>query len=199
MQYLKCLIADWRGFRIACGCTSGLFKWKNRPASLGACDTSPMPIGAIQKCGVTTCISAHPPGGFSPLEMKSSAPGLHLVDYSSSDESEHENGGPKDEELTSSVTVLDITEENPGLHVPVTQTDLKTFCSARLLNQLSDLKEGPSKTSDVTWEMSARVLGCLSQLRLVVMRLHMKKLFPYHPAPLIKLLGQVEHCSLQSC
>lgn len=194
VQYLKCLIADWQGFRIVCGRTLTA----SLPASSSACDTSVMCEGGIQPCEITTCIPAHPPGVFSPLEMNSSAHGLHLVDYSSSDESDHEKVGPQDKELTSSVAALDITEVKPGLQVPVRHAHFKTSHSAGLLNQLTDFKEGPDKTSDVTCEISARVLGCLSELREVVMRLHIKKLFPYNPAPLLKLLGQVEDCSLQS-
>lgn len=54
---------------------------------------------------------------------------------------------------------------------------------------------GSEKTSDVSGEVSTRVLGCVSELKEVVVRLHMKKLFPYNPAPLLKLLGQVQACS----
>lgn len=196
MQYLKCLIADWQGFSIARGRTFTPSDSKNLPASLSAC-TSLTCEGANQPCEITTCMPAHPPGVFSPLERKSSAHGCHLVDYSSSDESDHENVGLQDEELTRRVTALDITEDNPGLPVPVGQTHFQTSHSAGLLNERTDLKEGPDKTSDVTCAISARVVGCLSELRAVVMRLHRKKLFPYNPAPLLKLLGQVEDCSLQ--
>lgn len=198
VQYLKCLIADWQGFSTACGGTFTVSAPKTLPADLGARDAFLTCKGAIQPCEVTTCLPAHPPGVCSPLEKNGSAHGLHLVDYSSSDESDHENVGPRDEELASSVTALDITEDNPGLRGPLRQTRFKTSHSAGLLNQLSDLKEGPDKTSDVTCEISAGVLGCLSELREVVMRLHVKKLFPYNPAPLLKLLGQVEDCPQQS-
>lgn len=54
---------------------------------------------------------------------------------------------------------------------------------------------GCEKTSDISCEISTRVLGCVSELKEVVVRLHMKKLFPYNPAPLLKLLGQVQACS----
>lgn len=162
VQYLKCLIADWQSFRLACGRTSTASDSKTLPAH----NPSLTCKGAIQPCEISTCV------------------GLHLVDYSSSDDSDHDN--------------VNITEDNPGLKVPVTQTQIKTSHSAGFLKQLADMKVGPDKTSDGPCEISARVLGCLSELRDVVMRLHTKKLFPYNPAPLLKLLGQVEERSLQS-
>lgn len=185
MHYLKCLLADWQGFAVACGRTFTVPDSKAPPSA--TCK------GAIQPREMATCVPAHPPGVFPPLDTNSSTRGLHLVDYSSSDESEHENVGPQDEELTSGITALDMTEDHPGLQVPLTHTH-----SAGLPNQITDLKEGPDKTSDVACEISARVLGCLSELRGVVRRLHVKNLFPYNPAPLLKLLGQVEDCSLQA-
>lgn len=51
---------------------------------------------------------------------------------------------------------------------------------------------GSEEASDVSWETSTRVFGCVSELEEVVLRLHSKKLFPYNPAPLLKLLGQVQ-------
>lgn len=154
-------MADWHSFRLACGRTSTASGSKTLLASSSAGDPSLACKGSIQPCGTSTCVPVHPPGGSSPpLGMSLSSHGLHLVDYSSSDESDHEN--------------VDITEDNPGL--PQTQME----------------------TSDGPCETSARVLGCLSELREVVMRLHTRKLFPYNPAPLLRLLGQVEDRSLHS-
>lgn len=180
VQYLKCLRADWQGYSTACRQTAAGSDGRTLPASLGACDASLTCQGAVQWCEATTCLPAHPPG-----VSNSSAGGLHLVDYSSSDESDRENAGPQHEELTSGVTALDIAEENP---LPVRQTHFRTSQSAGLLNQ-------PGETSGVAGEISAKVLGCLSELRDVVVRLHMRRLFPYNPAPLLKLLGQVQDCS----
>lgn len=191
MQYLKCLMADWQGFRTACGQTVTVPHWKNGLGSLSTCDLSLACEGEIQPCGITTCIPAHLPGGLSPPGMDSSAHTLHLVDYSSSDESDHENVGPQDEKLTSSISALDITQDKTPLQAPVRRTHCKTSHSAGLPNQPIDLK-----TSDTGYEASGRVFCCLSELREVVTRLHVKKLFPYNPAPLLKLLGQVEKCSL---
>lgn len=188
MQYLKCLTADWQGFSRACERTFPVSDPKTLPASLSARDTSPLCKGAIQPCEVAAGLG----------EMSRSAHGLHLVDYSSSEESDHENVGAQGEEVPSSVTALDITEDNPGLQLPGRQTHFGTTHPAGLLNQLTDLEDGPDKRSAVNCEISARVLGCLSELREVLMRLHIKKLFPYNPAPLLKLLGQVEDCSLRS-
>lgn len=121
------------------------------------------------------------------METNSAGHGLHLVDYSSSDESDHENAGPHNGTLMSSIRALDITEDGE-----------KMADSAGLPSQFTDSKESPEKGSDVSCEISTRVLVCLSELREVVMRLHVKKLFPYNPTPLLKLLGQVEACSLQT-
>lgn len=185
VQYLKCLIADWQSFRLACGRMSTASDSKTLPASFSAHNPSLTCTGAIQPCEISSCVPAHPPdGSFPPLEMSISSHGLHLVDYSSSDDSDHDN--------------VNITEDNPGLKVLVTQTQIKTSHSAGFLKLLPDLKVGPDKTSDGPCEISARVLGCLSELRDVVMRLHTKKLFPYNPASLLKLLGHVEERSLQS-
>lgn len=187
MHYLKCLMADWQGFNTACGRTVTVPHWENGLGPLSTCDLSLACEGEIQPCGVMTCVPAHLPGGLSQPGMDSSAPGLHLVDYSSSEESDHENVGLQDEKLTSSISALDISEDNTPLQAPVRWTSH----SGGLLNQPTDLKT--SHTGD---EASGRVFGCLSELREVVTRLHAKKLFPYNPAPLLKLLGQVENCSL---
>lgn len=138
VQYLKCLLADWQGFALTCG------RLKN-PAS--PCRMPPACGGQNRPGDVTARIPAPPPGLSSPLDPPSSAPGLPLVDYSSSDESDHENGGRRG---------------------------------------------GSEEPPDVSGETSTRVLGCVWELREVVVRLHTKKLFPYNPAPLLKLLGQVQ-------
>lgn len=185
VQYLKCLLADWRGFAVTCGRTfTAVPHSKIPPASL----SSGRPSLAC-KGEVATCIPAYPPGDYSPLERTSSAPGLQLVNYSSSDESDHENGGPPDEKQTNRIGALDINQR------PVRRTHFKTPHSAAAPSQLL---ESPEKTSDVACETSARVFSCLSELQEVLMRLHMKKLFPYNPAPLLKLLKQVRDSSLQS-
>uniref|UniRef100_A0A3Q3M041 Lines homolog 1 n=1 Tax=Mastacembelus armatus TaxID=205130 RepID=A0A3Q3M041_9TELE len=65
------------------------------------------------------------------------------------------------------------------------------------MEQTSSTNTAP-QSGQVTCEMSARVVHCLSELREVVMRLQTKNLFPYNPSSLIKLLAQVEKCSQQS-
>lgn len=177
VQYLKCLLADWQGFAVTCGRTfTAAPHSKTPPASLGSGHPS-----LACKGEVATCNPAHPPGDYSPLERTSSAPGLHLVNYSSSDESDLENGAPPDEKQTNRIGALDI---NQG---PVRRT--------HSAGAPSQLLESPEKTSDVTCETSTRVFSCLSELQEVLMRLHMKKLFPYNPAPLLKLLKQVQDSS----
>ncbi|XP_071387546.1 protein Lines homolog 1 [Centroberyx affinis] len=62
--------------------------------------------------------------------------------------------------------------------------------------EVSDASQGNSgprsRGSDVTLGTSRRTISCLSELRAVVARLRMKKLFPYNPSSLLKLLAQVE-------
>ncbi|XP_029688135.1 protein Lines homolog 1 isoform X2 [Takifugu rubripes] len=170
VQYLKCLLADWQGFAVTCGHV------KNPPASSRARQMPRACGGQNQPCEVTARVPAHPPGLSSPLEPTSSAPGLPLVDYSSSDESDHENGGPRGATWTNRMSAPDVEQ------APVRQPHFKAP------------RSGSEKTSDVSCEVAARVLGCVSELKEVVVRLHMKKLFPYNPAPLLKLLGQVQAC-----
>uniref|UniRef100_A0A674P6M4 Lines homolog 1 n=1 Tax=Takifugu rubripes TaxID=31033 RepID=A0A674P6M4_TAKRU len=169
VQYLKCLLADWQGFAVTCGHV------KNPPASSRARQMPRACGGQNQPCEVTARVPAHPPGLSSPLEPTSSAPGLPLVDYSSSDESDHENGGPRGATWTNRMSAPDVEQ------APVRQPHFKAP------------RSGSEKTSDVSCEVAARVLGCVSELKEVVVRLHMKKLFPYNPAPLLKLLGQVQN------
>lgn len=176
VQYLRCLLADWQGFAVACGRTlTSASRLRSAPASLRARQTSASRKGRIQPGEVPACIPAHLPGLDSPPEATGSAPGLQLVDYSSSDESDRETAGPQGATRTNRICAPDVQQE------PARRRDVKAPRSA-----------GPERTSDVGCELSTRALGCLSELKEVVGRLHARKLFPYNPAPLLKLLGQVQ-------
>lgn len=63
---------------------------------------------------------------------------------------------------------------------------------------LSLHRASAQQTSTNMCETLAKTLVCLSELREVVMRLHTKKLFPYNPSSLLKLLAQVQKCPQQS-
>uniref|UniRef100_A0A3Q1GV57 Lines homolog 1 n=1 Tax=Acanthochromis polyacanthus TaxID=80966 RepID=A0A3Q1GV57_9TELE len=70
--------------------------------------------------------------------------------------------------------------------LPVLQCD-QTLCA-----NMAPLSE------QVTFETLTKTVFCLSELRVVVTRLHTKKLFPYNPSSLLKLLAQVENSYKQS-
>lgn len=201
--YLKYLRADWQGFTAACGRISVsdcyLSQQKALPASCGG-------------------------DAFAYKGEPDPAAGLRLVDYGSSDESEPENMDVSQDEPGMSVSqknrvsALDVKQEISGPPVPIRQKQYKSSHSTGLLSEPHSTLEGrpegsqlqmsqseqtscPTMTAlsgQVTGETSARAVLCLSELREVVTRLHTKKLFPYNPSSLVKLLAQVENCSQQS-
>uniref|UniRef100_A0A3P8RK05 Lines homolog 1 n=1 Tax=Amphiprion percula TaxID=161767 RepID=A0A3P8RK05_AMPPE len=60
------------------------------------------------------------------------------------------------------------------------------------------IRQTQNELPAVTFETLAKTVFCLSELREVVTRLHTKKLFPYNPSALLKLLEQVENSYKQS-
>ncbi|TKS70405.1 Protein Lines -like protein 1 [Collichthys lucidus] len=196
VRYLKYLRADWRGFTAACGRISMsdclLSTQKPLTASCGG-DT----LGGPGPAEVSS--SLHPTGA----EMISSIAGLRLVEYGSSDESDPEGMDCQDEPGTSVCSALDVKQEISRPSIPVRQKQYESSHSTGLPRHPNSVLEGrpggpspPEQTSCLP--LSARAVFCLSELREVVTRLQTKKLFPYNPSSLLKLLVQVENCSQQS-
>nr|XP_043887032.1 protein Lines homolog 1 isoform X2 [Solea senegalensis] len=98
--------------------------------------------------------------------------GLRLVAYESSDESDSEN-----------------------MEVPVcAETQNPTF-NVKAPRLLTDAAVSGQNSS---CETLTRAVVCLSEVGAVVTRLQTKKLFPYNPTSLLRLLAQVQTCSQQS-
>uniref|UniRef100_UPI0037E99315 protein Lines homolog 1 isoform X2 n=1 Tax=Semicossyphus pulcher TaxID=241346 RepID=UPI0037E99315 len=187
VRYLKYLTADWQGFTAACGKISGsdchLSSQQSSPASCG---------GDV----LTLTVKGEP----------------RLVQYGSSSESDPEDMEVSQHEQGTSVYV---TGTLSAVDVPQGPIRHKQCESSHLLLEAdSALKGRPEGLSppvlhseqtgvnmtavsgQVSCETSARAVLCLSQLREVVTRLQAKKLFPYTPSSLLKLLAQVENCPL---
>lgn len=198
VRYLKYLRADWQGFTAACrqvsvsDCPPSLHK--SLSASCAGGDGKFAPTCKGESDGAEFSPSVQPTGAVSPLEMTSLGGGLRLVEYASSDESDPDNMDSQDEPGMSGLEKrgfrsLDVKKENrgpPEEDQPVSQS-----------GQTSCLNMEPL-LGQVTCETSARAVHCLSELRELVMRLQTKKLFPYNPSSLLKLLAQVYNCSQQS-
>lgn len=90
---------------------------------------------------------------------------VHLVDYGSSEDSDPED--------------MEVCEDGAG---------------RRCGDVDSGVLPGGGAPGQVSSDTSARALRCLSELREVVTRLQMKKLFPYNPTSLLRLLDQVQNC-----
>ncbi|KAI4829901.1 hypothetical protein KUCAC02_001561 [Chaenocephalus aceratus] len=170
VRYLKYLRADWQGFTAACGKTSlldGHLSLQQSPTAL---------------CG----------------GMISMAAGFHLVEYDSSDESDTEEmegsqGAPVSEKSRFSAldmklqTLSDLT----GILIEPNTTPHRRAEGPRVPVFLSEQTSCPNMapvSGHVTCDTLARVVLCMSQLREVVKRLHTKKLFPYNPSSLLRLL-----------
>lgn len=190
VRYLKYLGDDWQGFTAACGGISAsgersALTHKGEPVKFNSCDLATGVNPPVKRFGL--------------------AAGLHLVDYDSSDsDSDPENmevagGGSvcekpalvlQQKQNESLIMLLSdpnpALETGPGHSLPVMQSQPKSCANIPLV------------TGQVTCETSSRAVLCLSELRDVVTRLHTKKLFPYNPSALLKLLAQVENCYQQS-
>jgi len=153
-------------------------------------------------------VCCNPPVGGSSLGS-----GLRLVEYDSSDESDAEDlENPGVDPVTSvcmrnRCNVFVIKRDNNGPSVSIGQkhpdssTALLRECSSPLEQQASLLQSEQTRSNmapllgQATRETLNRAVLCLSELREVVTRLHTKKLFPYNPSSLLKLLSQVEKCN----
>lgn len=188
VHYLKYLKEDWQGFTATCG-------------GPGYC--SPMQLSATGFCalkhanlpdadGLGSCIQ--PLCGDPPVGGSVSAVGHRLVAYDSSDESESES----EAEAEASTAM---NQEADGGFASITQKEK----SAASLTEADSTSEGVPEGSsthkhgasafrrEVCHPVEGPVL-CLSELREVLTRLQRKKLFPYNPSSLLKLLAQVLNC-----
>uniref|UniRef100_UPI003AAC4CCB protein Lines homolog 1 n=1 Tax=Centroberyx gerrardi TaxID=166262 RepID=UPI003AAC4CCB len=176
VRYLKHLRADWEGFTLACRRIEAL------------------------------CV---PPSTLIPaVDGASLASGLRLVDYGSSEESDTEdmevsddsqgNTGPRsrgsDVMLGTSGPPAPIvrTEHEPSDSTARAQTDPSSAPERGTRGSCPNITPLSRETPRSGAETSRRTISCLSELRAVVARLRMKKLFPYNPSSLLKLLAQVE-------
>uniref|UniRef100_A0A667X6W2 Lines homolog 1 n=1 Tax=Myripristis murdjan TaxID=586833 RepID=A0A667X6W2_9TELE len=172
VRYLKHLRADWAGFTFACQ----RIEVSDRHHALTAlCDGDAAPLSDKHETGtwfgqdqVQSNLSVQPTALTPAGDDCSLTRGLRLVDYGSSEESDIED--------------MDVSE------------DSQETGRGNMGPGLSVSEEG--RLSGLAVKQATTVL-CLSELREVVMRLQMKKLFPYNPLSLLKLLAQIEtlNCS----
>ncbi|XP_044045509.1 protein Lines homolog 1 isoform X2 [Siniperca chuatsi] len=215
VRYLKYLRADWQGFTAACGRISvsdcHLSLQQSLSASCGGDMFALTYKGEPDRVEFSACVQ--PTDVISPVEMIRLAAGFRLVEYGSSDESDPENMEVSQDEPGASVSkksrfrAVDVKQGIDGPPIPIRQkqyessnvTEKRPETSLQLLQseQTSSPNMAP-QSGQVTCETSARAILCLSELREVVTRLQTKKLFPYNPSSLLKLLAQVENCSQQS-
>lgn len=213
MRYLRFLRTDWQGFTAACGRIDSSDCHPQK-----SCGDASMVTHKDQRRRVALC--AKTMDDVPTVELNSSAAGFRLVEYTSSDESDQDitdsPGGPGTsvcDETTSSSR--DVKQEIGG---PPGQTNSESSYSAEISSQANTTVERrpeslspavlrseqtscsvvPTLSEHVTSKASIRAVGCLAELREVVTRLQVKKLFPYNPSSLLKLLTQVENCSQHS-
>lgn len=212
VRYLRFLRTDWRGFTAACGRIDSSDCHPQR-----SCGDVSMVTRKDERRRVALC--AKTTDDVPTVELNSSAAGFRLVEYTSSDESDQDitdsPGGPGTsvcDKTTSSSR--DVKQEIGG---PPGQTNSESSYSAVISSQANTTVERtpeslsvvlrseqtscpvvPTLSKHVTNEASIRAVGCLAELREVVTRLRVKKLFPYNPSSLLKLLTQVENCSQRS-
>ncbi|KAM7406691.1 hypothetical protein PAMP_001048 [Pampus punctatissimus] len=201
VRYLKYLRADWQGFTAAC----------QRVSLTTTCGAAASGLTHERKTGtrsspdlVESSFCFHPTTLTPPVEGFSFVPGLRLVEYDSSDESTDNMEVSEDSQETwkrlmgSEMSVCKQDTCRPPVsrqteHVPSDSTDIPNDPGRSPLPVLQSEHSG-----QVSCETSARAMLCLSELREVVTRLQAKKLFPYNPSSLLKLLAQVEMCSQYS-
>lgn len=199
MRYLKYLRADWQGFTAACGKTSlldGHLSLQQSPTALCGGDVLKVTNGDQDPYRSNACFQHT--GAISLAGMISMAAGFHLVEYDSSDESDTEEmevsqGAPVSEKSRFSAldmklqTLSDLT----GILIEPNTTPHRRAEGPRVPVFLSEQTSCPNMapvSGHVTCDTLARVVLCMSQLREVVKRLHTKKLFPYNPSSLLRLL-----------
>ncbi|XP_075947032.1 protein Lines homolog 1 isoform X3 [Anarhichas minor] len=213
VRYLKYLSADWRGFTAACGTISlpdcHLSLQQSPTASAGG-DMLKVK-GEPDQVEVSSCVQ--PTGVIPPVGTTRLAAGFHLVEYDSSDQSDPENMEVSQEEPGPSAcekgrfSALYVKQELSGPPLPIRHRQYESSVykpnsrqegpSLPVL-QSEQTSSCPTVSGQLTCGTLARAVLCLSELREVVTRLQTKKLFPYNPSSLLKLLAQVQNCSEQS-
>ncbi|KAM6942766.1 protein Lines homolog 1 [Xenentodon cancila] len=192
VHYLKYLKEDWQGFTAACGgsAVGSPRLQQSIPASRVPSHTDEPDAVSLGSSGQSVRCE--------PLVGGSGWPaGLRLVAYDSSDQSE-------DSEPESS---LDVKQEAEGALPPIRPEPSSPPASLADANSTRErTPESSPLPSTSTHEPVAavsrqetcdaldRAVLCLSELRELLTRLQMKKLFPYNPSSLLKLLERVENC-----
>ncbi|MEQ2185904.1 hypothetical protein GOODEAATRI_022920, partial [Goodea atripinnis] len=127
-----------------------------------------------------------PKGSVSPLEGSSLDVGLRLVEYDNSDESSEESPiGHKE-------------SKSPTAPMTDSSSKMKTKHSSSVMQSEQGCPTEAAPLEQETCDTLEKTVSCLSELREVVTRLQTKKLFPYNPSSLLKLLAQVETCQRSS-
>ncbi|TNN75309.1 Protein Lines 1 [Liparis tanakae] len=188
VRYLKYLRADWRGFAAACGRIGLLGGHRSAQRSLTGGGTSKV-----------TC-----KGEPDRVEVGSSVQltgVIPLVDYDSSDQSDPESMEVSPEEPgpsvceTSKFCALDVKQKMSGSPMSIEQQYESSASKPLATREGSSLSSCPAMSGRPPCKTLARAVLCMSELREVVARLQTRKLFPYNPSSLLKLLAQVENCS----
>ncbi|XP_029977883.1 protein Lines homolog 1 isoform X2 [Sphaeramia orbicularis] len=112
--------------------------------------------------------------------------GLCLVDYDGSDESDPENMDVSESLLTTRTSMDQHVEQSESSDSMGLTEPGKAAAEPPAGPNLEPLP-GPPWT-----QTTHKAIQCLSELRALMVRLHMKNLFPYNPSSLLKLLEQVE-------
>ncbi|XP_029000146.1 protein Lines homolog 1 isoform X2 [Betta splendens] len=170
VRYLKYLTVYWQDFTSVC-----------RRVSMS--DTH---LGFMRSyvCSGRSDISALTPNNWPQMEK-----GCRLVEYDSS-ESDQEN--------------TDISEDEPEMLMCQNRRLTASCFKQGIIRQQIKQPQRRSLNSVSSQQTSANIAGCetlaravlcFSELKDVVTRLHTKKLFPYNPSSLLKLLAQVQKCS----
>ncbi|XP_068171837.1 protein Lines homolog 1 isoform X1 [Antennarius striatus] len=180
VRYLKYLRDDGYGFRAACAQISPSGSPLSQKKSLILSGDGHMftPTYKDEPKEVNPSCCVQPEGAISPVEVVTLGVGLHLVEYDSSDESDYENMS-----YTRCFQSSDSTKllSNCGLG----RRPEKALVPAVQSPNMAVLSE------HMTCKTSAKAVCCLYELRDMVKRLHAKKLFPYNPSSLLKLLAQL--------
>lgn len=172
VRYLKYFRTDRQGFAAACwriSCSSSQQGGETFPQICKAKSSSSVQPAAVSPPGSTGALTQNRTG---------SASGLRLVEYDSSEGSDSES--------------MEFCEDEPGASLAAVFTRQERRDSARLLCEPGSATEGQPDKPTPHSRTFLRAVLCLSELREVVTRLQRKKLFPYNPSSLLKLLAQVE-------
>ncbi|KAM4593752.1 protein Lines homolog 1 isoform 1-T1 [Odontesthes bonariensis] len=207
--YLKYLREDWQGFTAACGgvhvldCSS-----TDCCAGGGSAVTHKAGPDGVELSSCVQPVCCNPLEGGSNLGC-----GLRLVEYDSSDESDTEGiENPEVDPVTSvcmrnrcNVFVIKQDDNGPSVSLrqehPDSSTPFLREWKSTLEQKASPSQRGQTCSGvapllgQATGDTFHRAVLCLSELRQVVTRLQAKKLFPYNPSSLLKLLSQVEKCN----